>query len=318
MYRIFILLLISFISIDGKAIDPTFRIKTKASVIDFIYEDNFVYVSTDGGTIEIFDFAKRKRIKEIVFPEIEDYLGEKIRSKIYSIDKLKGSDQLLAVVQRSDGFRDIYEYKSGKLTKVIDGNELKLMVKEARYIDTEYFLMGLLSNEIVKYSLKDRKIAYRVQVSTYSFSDLAMHESRNLFVCADESGLVRLYNSRRGEKVYTFESFNKDNIYQVDYKNGVLITAGQDRIVGVSSFEKSKDFKLETTFLVYSVGLSPKANFGAYYADEQNEIYVFDVHSHGRIGILQGHESVITRILFIDENMIISSAEDKELLVWHI
>ena len=143
-----------------------------------------------------------------------------------------------------------------------------------------------------------------------------MSEDKSEVVTADESGILNLIDVRSGETKRVMEGENLDNVFQTDYKNGIAVGAGQDRKVSV--YTKSSAFHVSGDFLIYSVGLSPSADLCAFAANEKNEIAVLDIKRGTVQGYLKGHDATLTRILFIDESRLVSSADEKNILFWRL
>lgn len=70
---------------------------------------------------------------------------------------------------------------------------------------------------------------------------------------------------------------NEHKLY-VAYRNGVSITAGQDRRVAVDQ-ENQDSYYLKSDFLVYCVGLSPSAEIGIYTDGEDNYLQIFNIQT---------------------------------------
>ncbi len=69
----------------------------------------------------------------------------------------------------------------------------------------------------------------------------------------------------------------------------------------------------EFSFLIYSAGLSPSETLAAVASDEENNVTVFNVNSKENICNLTQNRSTLTNILFINENEIIVSSDDKKI-----
>jgi len=316
--KFFLGLILLFASSFLFAIKPNFSLKTTGSVIDFIYENNTLYAATDQGVVDVFNVKRRKRISTIKIPDIQDFMGDKIPAKIYSIDKIFGKDGILLVSQEKGGFRNIYLYKNKKLHKIVDGKKDRLLVREARFINTTTIFLGLMSNELIKMDIKTKKIFYRRQVNTSTFSDMVFDEQKKNVFTANESGIVYLYDLAKGNKRKTYEGNHVDNIYQLDYKQDMIITAGQDRRLGIYNTRTGSRYYLHADFLIYSVGLSPSGKLGAYAATEQNDIFVFNTATKQKLYTLQGQKSTLTKIYFIDEKSLITTSEDPKILFWKL
>ena len=318
MKKLIILFYLILIAYTTDAIPPDYVLKSSGSVTDFVIENDLLYACTDVGIVDIFDINNKKKIKTFSIHKITDFTGNIIPAKIFSIDKLSGINEILLCSQGSSGFRNVYIYKNEKLEKIFDSETDKLMIKRAMYIDENLILIGLLSNEIILYNIKEKNQIYRKHLSTSVFSDFILDESRNLIITCEESGTIRLLNSHKGETIKTYSGQNVDNIYKVDYSSRTFIAAGQDRRVSIYHYNNENNYYIEADFLIYCVGLSSDAKYGAYLANENNDIFVFDTETKKILHKLQGQKSTQTKIYFYDNNTIISSSEDPEILIWKL
>ena len=299
-----------------QAIPPEFSLKASGGVYDFILENNLLYVATDNGIIDIFNVKTRKKVKQFSLPQIKDFTGKNIPAKIFSIDKIINKDILLVTSQGNEGFTDVYIIENGKISKLF-GQKDKLPIKRAVFIDRQTIFLGLLSSEIILYDLISKKQIYRKQLSTAVFSNFTTDITKALAITCEESGKLRFINIRTGKTIEIFKGQNLDNVYQTAYSKLTFVTAGQDRKVGVYKFN-GDSYSLHADFLIYSVGISPSARFGAYPANENNDIVVFNINTKQKKTTLKGQKSTLTKIHFIDDNNIITSSEDPYIMFWKI
>ncbi len=316
MNKYLLLVFLVFFSIILFATTPSFSLKASGGVYDFIIEENILYAATDAGVVDIFNINKRKRVGEIVIPKIKDFAGDLIYPKIFSIDKLKNNQAIILTVQGDAGYRDIYIYSEKKLTKIFSQKD-KLMAKRASFIKKDLIMLGLLSNEIILYNFKTKEQIYRKQLSTSVFSDFTNDITRKLTITCEESGKIRLLNSFNGETIKVFSGQNLDNIYKVGYTKLTFIGAGQDRRVSVYKWGK-EEYYINASFLVYCVGIDKTGKYGAYAANEDNDIKVFNIETRENLYTLKGQKSTLTKIHFLNNNEIISSGEDEYILFWQL
>jgi len=309
-------LLLIFFSISTFAISPYYRLIASGGVYDFIIEDNLLYAATDAGIVDIFNYKTKKRIGKIKIPKINNFAGELISPKIFSIDKIKGKDGIILTVQGGGGYRDIYFYKNMNLQKILS-QEDKLMAKRTSFINEDLILIGLLSNELLLYNIKLHKQIYREQLSTSVFSNFTTDVTRKLVITCEESGCIRLLNSQTGQIIKVFSGQNVDNIYKVCYNKMTFVGAGQDRRVSVYKWGK-KSYYLKADFLVYCVGLDRAGKFAAFPANEENDIYVFDTDTRHILYKLIGQKSTLTKIEFLPNNEMVSSSEDNNIIIWKL
>ena len=318
MTRFIVLIILSVLAVHTKAISPIHKLKADGAVTDILKDGNYLYAATDNACINVFSLQNRRHLYKIDFPKITDFMGDVISPKVYDIDKLSGNDDLIASVQGNRGFANIYLIHNKKPVLIIKDVEAKMMVKRVKFLDKNTILLGLLSNELVRYDLINKKVVYRVQISAYTFSDIVLNKTRTEVITADESGIIHILNARTGKIIKELSGKNVDNIYQIDYQGSTIICGGQDRRLSIYHRNTSQSYYLMSSFLIYSVGLSPSGKLGAYSANEENDIKVFNTISKQDVALLQGSETVITRILFTSESELITSSDDPNILFWKI
>lgn len=294
-------------------IDPAYSLQASGLVQSIYYEPNRLYAGTSSGTVDIFDLSSKERIKQVVLPKIKDFMGDEVPAKIYSIDKF--ADRLLIVSQGMKGYRNLWIYEDGKLEKKIDISRHWFMVKAA-FVDGEHLLIGLLSNQLVLYDLAEQKPLYIKQMSYSSFSDFALAKDGDTYASTDESGVVHLVQTDTGAIQKELKGQNVDRAYQVDYKNGVVLTAGQDRRAAV--YKRYGAYYLQFDFLLYACALSPKAQLAAVAYNEQNDILIFDVGSKEKLYDLKGQNATMTQILFTKERSLFSASDDRVINFWRL
>ena len=133
---------------------------------------------------------------------------------------------------------------------------------------------------------------------------------------ADESGNIPLIDIKSGKVLKMFEGENLDNIFQVDYKNGLIIGAGQDRKCSIYKEDGSAKYSQKANFLIYSAGLSPDGTIAGFAINEENEISVFNTQTKSETHRLKGHSTTLTNIIFVNNDELYSSSEDENILYW--
>ncbi len=317
--RIFLALLISLSCasmLQGQQIKPKLTLIASGAVIDLVIDGNTLYTATDQGKIDVFDITSGSRINQIEVPSIHDFMGDEIPSKIYSIDRT--GDKLIMVVQGNHGFRNVLVFENGDLHKIIDADKDKLMIKKARFIDSNRIIYCSLSNEITLYNIQLRQEVYKIPISAYSFSDFCLNETRSEIYTCDESGIIHRINVNNGELLFDYSGNNVDNVYQVVFNNGILITGGPDRRVGIYNTVIDDNYYVEGDFLIYSVGLSPDGSIGAFSASEDNEVSLINTYTKEIFQMLKGHNSTITKIVFINNSTLITACDDPNIFIWEI
>ena len=304
------------VTLSGQEAHPTLKIKTAGAITDFFIENSKVVLSTDAGTLETYDVRTGKQTDFVQLPSMKDFMGDDVPTKIYSIDKVMG--KLIVVTQGNHGFRNVSIFESGQSEEIFNAEKDKMMVKKARWINSNTILLGLMSNDLILFDVGQKRVICELSISPYTFSDFSLTADKQFVFTADESGIVHKIKVNNCEIKQEFTGINVDNIYQIVTNNGIIITAGQDRRVGVYNTITGSDYFLQKDFLVYSVGLNSNGSIGAYSATEDNKISIFKTASLDESFVLSGHESVVTKMAFFDDHTFISAGDDQYLMIWEI
>jgi len=310
------LLLLFFIlnTFFAKEIKPAFVMQSKGLVNDFVLDDLKLYVANDEGSVEIFDLRKRKKTDEIFIQPMLTAKGDWINVKILSVDRKNGKTLIVSTAEK--GYRNIWIHDGQKLSPVIT-QKRKSTVKKARFIDDKNFFFGTLGYDIIRYTLNDNYKVYKHHIEESAFSDMALSEDKKTAVTASESGQITIVSTETGEILRQPAPLNLDNIYKVAYQNGTIITAGQDRRVGVYP-KNAKPYAIKSKFLIYSVGLSPSGKLGIYSSNEKNDLQLFDIKTGKKLHILTGHDSVPSTIRFFDEDGFFSAGYGNTIYYWYL
>ncbi len=292
-----------------------FKYIASSGVNDLVYNDSKLYVGTSKNLVNIFDTNTKKLIQNIKVPKVKDFMEDEIDAKIYSLDVYK--NKILITAQGNRGYRKIYLYFNNELELLISDNK-KLYMKQAKFINEYTIIVALLSNQLFLYNLRDNTIVWEKQISQSSFSHFILNEDKNSLILADESGTLKQINVKNGKIIKTYFGLNVDNVYQVDFKNDLVITAGKDRRCAIFNNKNLDYYYKKADFLIYSVGLSPSGKIAAFANDENNNITVFNTNTKEELFVLKGHKSTLTNIVFINENELYSSSDTNEILYWKI
>ena len=311
-----ILFCLSYIHLSAQEIHPSLKIKASGAITDFFMEGSKVILSTDAGTIETYAIPSGKQRGFTQLPPMKDFMGDVVPTKIYSIDKV--ADKLLVVTQGNHGFRNVSIFENGQWEEIFNAEKDKMMVKKARWIDQNTFLLGLMSNDLVLVDVRQKQTICELSISPYTFSDFSLTADKQFVFTADESGIVHKIEIKNCLIKKEFTGINVDNIYQIVFQNGIVITAGQDRRVGVYNTAINDSYYLQKDFLVYSVGLNTDGSIGAYSATEDNNICIFNTITRKDKYILSGHKSVVTKMAFFDNQTFVSAGDDQYLMIWKI
>jgi WD40 repeat protein len=286
---------------------PTYSLTASGDVQDIVFHQDKLYAATSEGVVDIFDTLTKERIQAISIPDIKDFMGDSVSSKLYSVDLL--NNKLLIVSQGMKGYRNLWLY-SGTLKKIV-GIDKKLFIKEARFVSDDAVILATLSNQIILYDIKTGQEMYNIQISASSFSDLSLSEDKKQIISTDESGIVRRIDTLSGSVVSVIGKENLDRVYQLDHKNGVTLTAGQDRKSVV--YQNGGSDALDFHFLLYSCGLSPSGKVAGVAFNEENEVLIFDTKTMSKRAVLGANRATLTKILFISETELFVTSDSSKI-----
>ena len=305
----FLFILLNFI-FAAQISTPYKEIEASANVLSTTLISGKLFIATDGGTVEIYD-PKQSKFEEIIkIDDIKTYVSDHERPKILSIDELGG--KMLILSEGDYATKVLYIRENGQMRSI---NLTNQAIKKALFLDDEHIALASISNEIYFLNLKSGEIYDSFKISIAMLSDMEISEDRGTLAIACESGKVYFYNVRT-KKMDRILDIHTDNIYDIAYKNGVMISGGTDRIVGIFSAGTLK--KINTGFLVYGVGLSSDGKIAAYMSDEMSDVNLVDSTSLENIAMLKTGQSTINSIVFISDNEVVTSAYEKKILFWRV
>ncbi|MDF1882728.1 WD40 repeat domain-containing protein [Sulfurimonas sp. SAG-AH-194-C21] len=282
--------------------------ESSGSVSDMVLDKESLYVATNSGCVDIFSIRSKHMLNQICVEKIKDFMAKQSNSKVYSIDVIGAKIAILS--QATKGFSRVHTYVDEKLQLLIS-NADELCIIKLRFLNANTLLLGLLGSEIISYDIAKKKINYRAKVSLSKFSDFALSEDKKRVVVADESGDLKILSTKDGTLEETLSGKNLDNVFQVDYKNGIIATAGKDRRVVVYDINNFSAYYKSAPFFIYSVGLSPSGNRVAYASDENNNVTLFESKSKKVLAKFGGNKMTLTKILFLNEDEFFVSSDDK-------
>ena len=302
------------ITIVAKDLTPAFTLKTSGFVNDFVIDEDKIYVATDEGIVDIFNFVDQKLISQIKIKPTINNSNELITSNVLSVDRFKG--KTLIVATGKSGYKNLFLHDGKKLTQLLFEKDKK-NIRKARFIDETNFIFGSVTYDLSRFSTNDNYTIYKNQIAQSAFSDLELSRDRKSMASVAENGEVTITDTKSGKVLLKPKPLNLDNIYKVAYQNGTIITAGQDRRVAIYQKDK-KPYFIRSDFLVYAVGLSPSAKLGVYSCDESSNLQLFDVKSGKKLHKLIGHFALPSTIRFFDEDGFFSAGYEKKIFYWHL
>ncbi|CAA6812650.1 MAG: Periplasmic nitrate reductase component NapL [uncultured Sulfurovum sp.] len=317
MKKILITLILSFSWLFSfTSLSPILTIEVNGTSKDMVLFNNELIIATDNGLLQVYDYEQKKFIKEIQLPKVKDFMGDLVSPRVFSVDKIE-TQYLLLSDSGKGGYVNMWVEKKGVLTQLLNA-KVKMAAIKARFIDEKHILLGLLSNEAVLFNVLTKKEIYRVQLNESKFSDFALNDDKSQAVFACESGVLNIIDSKSGKIVKVLKGVNVDNVYKVDFKKEIISGAGQDRRGSIYNALTGMGTYIEGSFLIYATGLSPSTNSVAFAMDEQNNISIYKRKSKVKIAELKGQKSTLNNIVFKDENILFSSSDDNNVLMWNL
>ena len=317
MKKIFIVLFLNLAWLQGASLlSPVLKIGVNGTTKDMVLHGNTLLIGTDNGVLQVYDYESKVFTKTITLPKVQDFMGDMIAPRVYSIDQIDGRYLLLSDSGKG-GYANLWVHENNVTTQLFSSVDKKAAIK-ARFINKDQILLGYLSNEAALFDIKSKDEVYRIQLSESKFSDFALNEAKTQAVYSCESGVLNIINTATGKVIKVLEGLNVDNVYKVDFKQGIVSAAGQDRRASVYDALTGKGEYIEASFLIYATGLSPSAKRVAFAMDEENNISIYTRSTKAKIAELQGQKSTLNNIIFKDENTLFSSSDDETVMMWRL
>ena len=314
MHKTLIVLLVMFSALHAKNIRPIASIKVSGLVSDFVKDGNTLYVATDAGSVDIIDLFTREIVEQIRLEPLKTVRGDLVPARVHSVDRFQG--KTLLVTSGISAYRNVWIHDGKALKKIIDENK-HLMPKRAFFTNEGDVVLGTFGSDVILYNNNENYKLYDTQISESTMGGMALSQDKKKMVISDESGTVRLIDVESAKVEKTFSSEHVDNIYSVAYSKGTIITAGQDRRVGVYR-ENKESYHIKSDFLVYCVGLSPSAETRVYSSGHDHDLQLFNTKDGSKTDCLIGHYATPTKIMFIYENALISAGDENTIFFWKI
>ena len=314
MIKLFTVLFLIISISYAKDIKPFAKFISAGFINDFVIANNSLHVGNDAGSVDVFDIKTQKIKYQIILPPLISSMGKLITADILSVDYLNGKILILSVGKNS--YRNIWIYENNELKQIINEDK-KLSIKKAKFIDNEKIMLGTLASEIMLYDISESYNIYNTHISDSAMGDIVLSDDKKTMVLADESGCVSVIDIKSSNILQKYNSQNVDNIFKVAYANGTVITAGQDRRVGVYPKNK-KPYYIKSNFLVFCVALSQDGKTGIYSQGEDANLQIFDINSRKNKNRLIGLNGVVNKIVFSTKNTVYSSDRSNTILKWKI
>jgi len=295
---------------------PVLEIAMNGTVKDMVLRDKTLLIATDSGSLQIYDYEAKVFTSTITLPQVKDFVGDMIPPRVFSVDEMHGRYLLLSDSGKG-GYSNLWMHENNVTTQLVNADDKKAVIK-VRFINKDQVLLGYLSNEAALFDIKSKKEIYRVQLSESKFSDFTLNEKKTQAVFACESGVLNVIDTKTGEILKVLKGVNVDNVYKVDFKQGIVSGAGQDRRGALYDVAMGSGEYIEGSFLIYATGLSPSAKKVAFAMDEENNISIYNRATKTKVAELKGQKSTLNTILFKDENILFSSSDDNTVMMWQL
>ena len=314
MFKIIFLFILLLLTPYAQDIKPITTIKTSGLVSDFVEDKGYLYVATDEGTVDIIDLSKQEIVRKIHLPDLQTARGKIIPARVHCVDRSDG--KTLLVSSGMSAYRNIWIDDGTNLKKIIDEKK-QMMPKKVLFTSKNEMIFGSFGSDVILYDNEENSKRYDRHISESTMGDMALSANKKRMVISDESGNVTLIDVNSSRILKTFSSEHVDNIYKVAYANDTIVTAGQDRRVGVYK-NNAKAYHIKSDFLVYAVGLSPNGSTGAYSSGLEHYLQLFDTRTKKKGDRLVGHYAIPNKILFINETSVISSGDEDKIFFWKL
>ncbi|HDZ4951620.1 TPA: WD40 repeat domain-containing protein, partial [Campylobacter jejuni] len=202
------------------------------------------------------------------------------------------------------GSKNLSFYKDNLQIKKLEENS----ITKAFFINEDTYLLISIGSEIelIDKNLKNIK---RFNFSHSSLNDAVLSEDKNKLVVGFESGEVELFDLKNWKMLKNYDKMHKDNIYQVDFKNNIILSCGTDRRIGIVKNEE-QNF-LQKNFLIYACALSPDGELAVYSDNEAGISEVFSTSDFKSIKTFNNENLMSEFIIFLNnKDFIISGFGD--------
>ncbi|AFL68103.1 WD40 repeat domain-containing protein [Sulfurospirillum barnesii] len=299
----------------GAELAPFYTIEASGIVYQIEIKGDELLAGTSAGSIDVYHLKNASLQNRILFPKIKDFTGDEVAPKIFSVDKFE--NHYLAVVQASSGARELYVVEEGKPRVLID-SKANMMIAKAKFVDKNRILVALLSNELILWDSAKNKALYQTQLNPSHFSDFALNESRSMVASSGESGEITINDVNSGKMIKVLKGANVDNVYKVDFKQEKILCAGQDRRGVIYTLSDASHIRFDAPFLIYAGAISPSLTYAAFAFNQENDIVLFNLATKSKTHTLKGQKSTLNTILFASEKELVSSSDDKFIMIWRL
>ena len=295
------------------------QVRAAGGILDIAINKGQVAVATDKGVIEVYRQKTLKKRATIYFKDIFDFYGDPIRPKVFSVDIIgKKYPKILSVIECTEGGRRlVLSSLSGKKKTLVEATS-GLQMRKARFINAATALIALMSSELILFDIVKEKALYRVQITQSIFSDFQLGPAHKKVAFSSESGDVQIVEVANGKVIQTLSGGNRDNVFKVDYKNGFVLTGGQDRKAVLYREKNGRFQSFKSDFFVYAVALENHADKFAYLAGEQAQINIINVDSGKILARIPAQNCSVNNLRFVGDSRLLVFDESGYIQEWDI
>lgn len=266
------------------------ELKLSANITALKASGNALYIGTDAGEILKYDLTLKKLSNDfsIKLPAVQNYYENNVAARIHSFDVFE--NDFLLVSEGDFGTQNLSLCANLKFAKgeCFSVKSPFSNIKKVFYIDKNTALLVLLSSDIklVKLNAQNGNLSIST-IKEFKFSHTSLNdatlekpnlliakteplvnkandfapEKQNLLV-ASESGQLQVFDLKAWKLLANYDKIHKDTLEQVDFKNGVIISCGKEKKLGLIK-ENEQKFLQKNSF-VYSCALSPSGKIAAF------------------------------------------------------
>jgi len=268
-------------------------------------DENTLFIGTNAGEILHLNLENKELQSLVKLKRVKNFYDESA-ANIFSIDNF---NERLLVLSSSDFGKQKLNLidKNGILSEL----ELGISgVKKAFFVDENTVLLAFISTEIKLLNLKLKELK-SFKFTHSSLSDVRLNEDKSLLVAGFESGEIELFDLKKWQ-VKSKIATHKDSIYQLDFKQGTLLSCAVDRKIALikNADEKSKTQSpqisyIDENFLIYACALSPKASRLAYANNNESFVSVLETSDLKPVLKLENLNFMVEYIVFLNEKSLL-------------
>jgi len=291
-------------------------IESSAPVNDFIIDGNEIIVATTKGTVDVYDITSKKLLRSVKFDKTIDFAGDLFDTEVFKVVKV--GNTIIAVTRGENGFNDVYAIINDQKEIIIPGNRINSVIVSIAVSDDNNLLLGLLSNELLKYDIINNEIIFREQISNYAFSAMCIDSKGEYLYVTDESGEVHKVESSSGNVLSNYKGQNVDNVLCIDYSSGIIVCGGKDRRISTYNTLLNRDSHFDTGKFITTIAISPSGKRIAWYDTDTDNVELAWLANPSGVTQLIKHKSMVNKIVFTSETTLVSAGIDNKIVFWNL